>query len=712
ADPAALGGNRNFSAAAPSIRDFREELVRVDYAFSSRHTFYTRLIFDTIPSTEPFGLFTQAAFPGISDTKTDNPGRSVVSTWNWTMTPTMTNELSYNYSRGALLSKITGPSQRDVSIPKIFSGVPGDDILPGIAFGSGNYGGFNFFGPYDNTYGSHRLKETVTRTAGAHALKGGFLYSFEFKNENSAGGTNGSFVFPGTSSSSYTSTGDALADFLLGRASSYGESRIDLTSHLRFQMYEAFVQDDWRILPNLTLNLGARWSYILQPYDADNVLTNFDPAQFDPARAYQLDNDGNRIPGTGDPLNGIVIAGQNSPYGRRVVASHANTIGPRAGFAWDPRGDGKTAIRAGYGMYFDRTLVGIALQNAFVNPPFAFTAVVNAAGPAVPTLQNPRAGAARDPEAPVPNLIAMSPGFKIPTTHQYSIGIQRELPFGFNADVAYVGTQGRNLLRALALNQTPPGTAAPLNRARPYRGWGNITFRSTEASSEYNSLQVSLFRRLQAGFQIGVNYTLSKVVTDASSDRNLPDIPQDINNLAAERALATYDRPHIFGAHYVWELPFFRNSDTLMYNLIGGWQLTGSTRIMSGLPLTITATGNTANSFGGGAPRPDLVGDPEGPRTVQQWFNTDAFKLQAANTFGNAPRSVVRGPGTFVTDLGIFKNFRATDGIRMQFRAELFNAFNHTNFVGVGTTLGLPTFGRLTSSAEARVIQFGLKLTF
>lgn len=713
ADPAALGGNRNFSTSTPQIRNFREELARVDYHVSGNHNVYGRVIFDTIPSEEPFGeIFgtANAAFPGVANTKTDNPGRSGVATWNAILGPHTLNELSYNYSRGAILSQITGNAARDAAVPKVFNGAPGDELLPGISFGSGGYGGWNFFGPYDNTYGSHRIKDTLTRTIGRHAAKVGFLYSYEFKNENAAGGTNGAFNFPGTTNAAFTSAGDAFADFLLGRASSYTENNIDITSHLRFQMAEVFAQDDWKVRHNLTLNLGLRWSYILQPIDTENILTNFDPSRFDRSKAYQISSANLRVPGTGDPLNGLVIAGQNSPYGRRVVQSHADTFGPRAGFSWTPFNDSRTAIRGGYGMYFDRTLVGIALQNAFVNPPFAFSAVFNAAGTTVPTLQNPAGGAQRNNETLVPNLIAMSPDFQIPRTHQYSIGVQHELPFHINLDAAYVGSQGRNLLWNQQINQTPPGTGSPSNASRPYPGYGNINFRSTTGTSQYNSLQVSLSRRLQAGIQVNANYTLSKVVSDASADRGATQ--QDIRNLAAERAITNYDRTHIFGIHYVWDLPLFRDASGLLYNLLGGWEITGSTRYATGVPLTITSSATSSNSFGGGSLRPNLIGDPVGPQTVNEWFNRAAFAPPAPNQFGSAPNGVVRGPGVHLTDLGIFKNFKISSRFQAQYRLELFNAFNHPQFTGVGTVLGNPTFGTLTSAAEPRLIQMGFKLIF
>jgi hypothetical protein len=713
-----LGANRNFSAETVTKRDFRQEFARVDFRLSDANRFYGRFINDSIPTDEPFGeVFgtNRAQFPGIVNTETNNPGRSFVGNWTSVLGPSMLNEVAYNYSRGAIVSDLVGNISRPGSAPKVFAGAPGDEFVPSLIFNTGGYGGWNHFGPYDNTYGSHRFKDTFSWLRGSHSFKFGTLLSWEFKNENAAEGTAGVFTFPGASSAAFASTGDAFADFLLGRALSYSETNIDIASHLRYQMYEFFAQDDWTVTPKLTLNLGMRYSLILQPTDTENVLTNFDPNAFDPSRAYQIDASNNRVPGTGDPLNGIIIAGQNSPYGDRITQTDKTNFGPRAGFAYDLFGDGRTAVRGGYGLYYDRTLVGIALQNAFVNPPFAFQAVFNASGASVPTLSNPRGGAQRNNEALVPNLIAMSPDFRTPRVHQYSLGVQHELPWGFLADVAYVGSQGRNLLRTVDINRTNAGATAPTNAARPYRGFGNIQFRQTDATSSYNSLQMSLSRRFAEGLQLNFNYTLSKAVSDSSSDRNAGDLPQWQGNLDAERAVTTYDRTHIFGAHYVWELPFFSNRDNLLlFNTLGGWQISGSTKIATGVPLTVTTQVNTANSFGAGSTlRPNLVGDPDdAPRTVEQYFNTAAFAQPPANQFGNSPRSVFRLPYQNVTDLGLFKNFETGRRIALQLRAEMFNVFNHTNFTAAGTVLGNPTFGRLTTALEPRLIQLGIRATF
>ena len=386
-----------------------------------------------------------------------------------------------------------------------------------------------------------------------------------------------------------------------------------------------------------------------------------------------------------------------------MTQTDKTNFGPRLGFAWDMFGNGFTAVRGGYGLYYDRTLVATALQNAFTNPPFSFQAVFNSTPDAAPTLSNPRGGAQRNNEVIVPGLVGLDPNYKTPRVHQYSIGVQRQLPGNFLADIAYVGAQGRNLLRTIDLNRTNAGAVSPTNAARPYRGWGNIQWRETTADSSYNSLQVSVSRRFQDGLQLSTNYTLSRAVSDSSSDRNAADFPQYQGNLAAERAVTAYDRTHILGVQYIWELPFARDrDDRTRYNLIGGWQISGSTRLATGIPLTITTQVNTANSFGAGATlRPDLVGDPEdAPGTVEQSFNTSAFPQPVANQFGNAPRSVIRLPYQNVTDLGIFKNFVAGAQVAMQFRVEMFNVFNRTNFTNAGTILGNPTFGRLTTAAE------------
>ncbi|HWR17650.1 MAG TPA: carboxypeptidase regulatory-like domain-containing protein [Terriglobales bacterium] len=723
----------NFQSATPQSRNYREELVRIDYNLSDRHKIFGRWMKDTIPSTEPFGeVFgsNQTNIPFIAETETNIPAQNLVLEWNWLPSNTMVNTLAFNMSRGGIQSKFIGTGLRSVApnIAEYFDQVPAK-VLPSISFG-GIYSNYGYYAdpPYDNTYGSYRIKDTVAWVKGKHSFKFGYLFSHEYKNENNASGINGTFTFPGTSSNDYFSTGNSFADFLLGRASAYSENDIDFASKLRYQMHEAFAQDDFKVLPNLTLNLGVRWSAILPPYDLDNRLTNFLPEMFDPARAYTIRLTaqtpyaaGTRVQGTGDPLNGIIIAGQNSPWGKYVSKPQWKTVAPRFGFAWDPWSNGKTAVRGGYGMFFDRTLSGTFLQNAFVNPPFVNTVTaLSSGGVNSPTFTNPGGGISRDPEALVPTLIATSGDFKIPTTHQWNLTVQHELPGQVIMEVAYVGNHASHLLRELRINQTPAGTASPAAAYTKYRGYGNIRVRDTSSSSSYNALQVGVNKRAARGLTVGMAYTWSKVITDSPSDRS--DFQQDINNLAAERGLADFDKTHIFASNFLYELPFFNNSSKTLKNVLGGWQFGGIFRAESGRAQTVTASNSSANSSFGGSLRPNQVSDPNnGPKTRAKWFDTSAFQWPGMNQFGNARRGVFRGPGLWLADLTFYKNFTVTEQVRLQFRADLFNAFNHVNFNTVGTTAtfnqttGAQTnadFGRVTNALEPRQIQYGLRLTF
>jgi hypothetical protein len=326
-------------------------------------------------------------------------------------------------------------------------------------------------------------------------------------------------------------------------------------------------------------------------------------------------------------------------------------------------------------------------------------------------LSNPSGGAERNQEAIVPALISMSPDFKVPTSQHWSLGVQRELPWRLSVDAAYVGNHATHLLRAVRLNQTPPGTTGtPTNAFAPFRGYGTITERQTSASSRYDSLQLAVNKAMSHGLQFGVAYTLSKVITDSPDDRTT--LPLDVRNLRLERAVAFFDSTHVFGTNFIWEVPFFRSAPRWLQNVAGGWELAGIVRGITGVPQTVSISPNQANSFFGGTQRPDRVGDPEGPRTIQQWFNTAAFALPASNTFGNAGRGLFRAPGIHVWDFGIHKQFKVTERVSTQFRAEMFNAFNHANLAGVGTTFGSATYGQLTTASAPREVQFGLRLGF
>jgi hypothetical protein len=391
-----------------------------------------------------------------------------------------------------------------------------------------------------------------------------------------------------------------------------------------------------------------------------------------------------------------------------------NTIGPRVGFAWDPFDDGKMAVRGGFGVYYDRSLIGIVEQNGFADPKANQRVSIDNT-----FLSNPTGGAPNTSIFPL-GLTATGDPFKIPTVLQWSLGIQREVTKDTVVELSYAGSHGYHLLHQFQLNQPRPLVAAQkgvgLNFVRPFIGFAGINVRETTANSSYNSFQASFRKRLSHGLLFNASYTFAKTLTDSSDDRG--NTPQDTLNYKTERGPAAFQRAHVLNLSYLWEVPFPKDAPAHLNAVLGGWQVAGTTFFWSGLPLTVIQSGDLLGT--GGNTRPNLVADPEGPKTIAQWFNTAAF-TPATTTFGTAGRGIIIGPGVHNWDISLVKNFRWRENLRLRFSTDFVNAFNHSN-------LGNPNlapiydatlkqtntnFGRITAlSRDPRIIQFGLKLNF
>jgi hypothetical protein len=470
----------------------------------------------------------------------------------------------------------------------------------------------------------------------------------------------------------------------------------------------------------------VRYSLFRQPTDRFGHLSNFNPNFYNPARAFQIDANGNRVPGTGDPLNGIIIGGMNSPFGDKVADESYHNIAPAFGFAWDPFKSGKTAVRGGYGISYDTSLFGIVEQNIFTNPP-----LVTSVNISNPNLSNPAASAAST--APL-NLGGTPFDTATPYVQQYSLDVQQEVFRGTIFDVGYFGSKGTNLLGMVDLNLLRPGAAAAagvtqpittgntaklLNALRPYRGYAAINAPQNYFNSNYNSLQVAMEKRFAGASLVKVAYTFSRNLTDAQTDRSTA--PQNPYNLAAEYGPASFDRRHIFTVNYVYELPFFSEQKGLAGLLLGGWQVSGITTYGSGVPLTVTTTGVDPAGLGflgssASGPRPDMIANPNAgaPHTIAQWFNTTAFAEVPAGVIrpGNASRGSVQGPGFGRWDMSLARVVKINEGLRVQLRGEMFNMFNHTNPLSVNTSRPNMLYGQVTSTRDQRLVQLGLKLNF
>lgn len=789
-DPRALGllqayplpniGINGYTYSPLNINNTRQEVVRIDHNFTENHKIFGRYTQDTSETEESFGLFNTIQLPNVSTTQTKVPGKVFAASWTGIFSSNLVNELTYNYSTNKIDSELIGRGRKAdypnaTGIVEFFNENP-QGTIPTI---NTRYSPIGSTQGYSIEYGNSTFRDNLTWSTGNHIFKFGGELSFESKNENVGGNSAaGAFTFAGTQSQGFvgatavTGTGDSFASFLLGRANSYTESQFDPRVNLRFGRREFFAQDTWKVRPNLTLDFGVRYQFFVPVKDENNFYVSFNP------QLYRLPNVA-LAPATGttststicfnpactsintailDPLNGISRAGVNSPFGRAITPSDKNNFSPRVGLAYSPDfesgignklfGDpGKSIIRMGYGFYYDQPLVGIFENATFFTPPINTTVDFTSTATNVITLSNPSSDPAATPGQPVIRAQyparslgvggAIAPDFKTPESQVWSIGIQREIFKNAVVDLSYVGTKADHLIRRRNINFVEPQVlnaaatnVANVNRFRPYIGWTAILYYETSAKSRYHGMLSSFNYRLAKGFTITAAYTFSKNLTDSTNDRDAVDDPQNPFNLRAEYAEARTSRPHIFSASYVYELPFFKNTDSSLKRLfLSGWQVSGITQFESGAPVPRIVISTTDQANGIRGIYPNVISNPNGglagttdPSGLPYIFDPLAFDIAAPGQYGNLGRAFARLPGRKQTNLALMKQFyfNKERTFYLQLRAESFNLFNTTQFTGI--TAARPangsdfilnsTFGRPTTTRLPREFQFGAKLYF
>lgn len=736
-----LGATSTTSGFFPqrNIYDSRQELVRLDHSFNQRWSVWFRFIDDSIPTVEPGGLFTGSTLPNVATTSTNAPGRSYVAHVGAVLSTRLYNDAGFAFSRGAILSTPQGLTSKanspDIQVPQPYSNPEG--VVPTVSITGGT--SIIGYGPYTEYNRNYNFFDNLSLARGRHTFKFGASLNRYQKTENAASGQ-GIYSFSNTGApAGTTSFSQGFANFLLGNVSSYTQPSQDITPNLHAWQSELYAQDDFKVAPRVTLYLGIRWSYFGQPTEDNGILDNFLPSAYNPANAPQINTtNGNVITGTGKSpfTNGIIIGGQNSPFGSAVAPTRKTNFGPRLGITFDPTGSGKTAIRAGYGIYYDSSLFGVYEQNIFQNPPVVQSVTLSnfpwsnfAAGTPPGTTST-----AFIHGTPVENLT--------PYTQQYSFSIQRNLGRGMILDTGYFGSKGTHLIGIVDINQAYPGVALAaglhsgtgtifttaddprINAVRPYLGFNAINVIMPAFDSSYHSWQTSFAKQFRPGGVVRSAFTWSKNLTDNASDRS--SAPQNTYNYHnGEYGPATLDRKFIFNVNYVYPLPFFTkgaHAKGLTGAALGGWQLTGIYTAYSGSPFTVSTSGVDPAGLGllgnsASASRPDMVCDPNqgAPHTLAQWFKTSCFQPvpQGAVRPGNAGRGVVRGPGFWNWDASLMKTFRLGEQYKLQFRAESFNTLNHASPSGFASTNITSTlFGQVTGFRAPRRIQLALKLTF
>jgi hypothetical protein len=715
---APVGNNITFAPNNPF--DYREDLVRLDYIINEKNSVYGRWIQDNNQLIDPYGTFSNSGILPTTPTLRMRPGQSFLVAETWNPTPHIVNEARANASWASQhippVGNLWQRSTYGFQFQQLYSGGPYDNGIPlvGITGYAGMQGPtFALASPTTDI----QFSDTVSITIGNHLLRAGAVVIRDRIDQNGRPNYAGNISFQANGNT----TGNALADALLGNFRSYSEASADPVGFFRFTQPEFFVQDSWKISPKLSLEIGVRYQYMQPLYTIANNMANFDQSRYNPAQAVQVNLNGTIVPGSGNPYNGLIRAGSGVPtdeQGRvpgstgalfsqipagapRGLYQSAGLWGPRFGFAYSP--DTKTAIRGGYGIFYNRPEGNITFSQVNVPPILLTTEYDNG------NLSNITAGSSF--AGALGGISSINPNLKNAYTQQYSFSISREMPHGIIGEISYVGNLGRHLLRQPNINFpdlvrfSAAGSGASANAFVPYLGYSNINQYQSDSTSNYNALQVYGAKRVGAVVAT-VGYTWSKALGDSSGQG---DNLENWQNRHFNYGPTSFDRRHIFYATYVWQLPMLRQFNGFVRNTVGGWQLSGVVRWQTGQYYTITGSTsfNTrrADYLGGSI----TVANP-GPNL---WFNTLAFATAPNNRYGNSGTGIVEGPGLQTYDLSLAKHFALTERFDLKFQGDFFNAPNITNFSTLNTTVtSTSSFGTLSSAYPPRNIQLSLKLSF
>jgi Carboxypeptidase regulatory-like domain len=761
-----IPGQAAFYEVTSEPTNWRQELLRLDHNFTGNERLSFHYIHDSWSTINQIPLWTnQGSFPTIQ-TNFTGPGVSFVTRLASTFSPTLLNEFVFSYTTDHIGLTDLGNWKRP-SGSTYGSIFPGADrgVIPGINLQDpagvyGNFGedaGYIPNGPY-NSNPTYSYRDNVSKLVGKHNLQFGAYFQAVQKNELggelAAGSYPGYITFnPGVAQ---VTTGNPFADLLLGYMSSFGQQNATVKYYNRYKMLEPYFNDDWRLTDRLTLNLGLRVSLFGTYREKEHQAFNFDPARYVPGQTTVdpgsdivsfLTKD-NLAPSVTDLPNGIVQCGVTPGIPVGCMTGHLFNPAPRVGFAWDPKGDGKMAVRGGYGIFFEHGNGNEANTESLENsPPLAYAAQQNN----IVGYTNIGSGAAQ-PQFPL-GVTSVPTKAQWPYVQQWHIDVQRELARNTIATVSYVGSKGTRLTRETDLNQlypaspnpytagqtftgtecsanpdaysvpqnavTPSGKAIPytpgvnggppsgpaVNVAvangcvpagadpfRPYPGYGSIAHLQTASSSSYNALQF-LLRRSAGGLELDLAYTYSHSIDD-SSDRFDGSFTNTYSP-ASNRASSNFDERHVLNASWVWDVPIFRNRG-ITHALLGGWQYSGVMSFNTGSPFSViyNAIDNAGVGNGiGSSSYADIIGNPKAsPHATnvngRQFYSQSAYGTPTALTFGDSGRNSLTNPDFINFNMALYKRFVIKESKAFEFRAEAFNVFNHLEWAPIAGQSG------------------------
>ncbi len=740
--------NVTFQPNNPS--NWREDIIRIDYHPSDKHAIYGRYIHDNLNLIAAFGTFSDGGTLPTVPTNRLRPGYNYQIADVWTINSHLVNEAKISTAWSKQRIPPTGDTwQRSTygfqfPLPAGFTGGRFPTGIPHVVFNNNRA----FASPtnsavsvlptaapnqFDSPYFSLLAPTTditpsddLTYQMGHHTFKFGALFARNRKDQNSRPDSpQGRIVFDVASNPN--TTGDPVADALLGNFYSFAAQSTDPTAHFRFNEFDTYFNDSWRVTDKLSLELGLRYEHTTPTYTQANNMVNFDPSLYNPAQAVTFDANGNII--GGNRFNGLVRTGEvpagqvaNVPgatsalvqsvpaTGARGLFNPEGVFAPRFGFSYSPFGNGKTAVRGGFGMFYEKPEGNVAFGQPGL-PPF-LQSVTYYGG----NLANPSAGSAGT-FTPF-SISAIAPNLVVARTMQFSLGVQQELPYGLLLETSYVGMLGRHEMREPSINNPTLATAlanptAPINTLRPYLGYTDIRQYRSDANSNYNALQIYVTKR-KGNATGSISYTYSKALGNAPGgfqDNPEPEVPYNLGYLYGP---LSSDRRQILATTYSYSLPFLRNMKGVGGAALSGWQITGITRAQTGQPLTPTGTVSTGplsvtrrgnyvagQSINFNAPQPS------------EWFNPNAFTQANPGSLGNSCVGCILGPSWFTTDVSLRKQFKLPrEGMTLGFQADAFNVFNRANWQNPNTTIGNSAFGKVSAANNPRNVQFGLRFGF
>jgi hypothetical protein len=757
-------GNFNYTSQFPGQSPRREDLLRLDYNVTNNLRVFGHYINDVQPTIAPYGSFVLGIQVPITNIANPVPGKSIAAGATWLVNPTMTNEFNWGYTHNSILIDENGTVLRrktsGINLPVLYPSAVQKDYVPAVAFTGSNITATANLGtgnaPFVNYNTTIDFSDNLTKVWGTHTIKAGVYLQRSRKDQTSFANANGNYNF-GANSANPFDTGFGFSNALLGVFNTFQQASNYINGQYRYWNIEEFVQDTWKVTPRLTFDYGLRLAWYQPQYDSSLQASTFVPNLYDRTKAPLLylpgiNGNGQRaaydprtpnvflpsfdvgleIPNTGTPFQAICQAG--TCVNKYLFPSRGVQWGPRFGIAWDPTGEQKIVIRTGAGIYYDR-IQGNRIFDSVSNPPEA----VN------PTL-NQNLVTAIDPKNILigpPSLVAADPTGKIPTTYQYQFSIQTRLPWSLMLDTAFVGSQSRHQQDNrnlnynafgqcyLPQNQDPQRAAASPNALlgsncldanflKPYYGYNSINLYESQATSNYNALQVQVQRRASRGLYLGLAYTWSKVLASSLTGQGQPPnltndnafVRPDQYNRLANYGPASFDRRQVFAINYVYNTPKFKWGNSFTRLFTDGWQISGVTQAITGTPFTPQFN---VSGLSGGTLNQVLTGsNTEGARIGvvkgcdPYTHSGDPFNsLNAACFFAPSPGSLglesgvnyVYGPGGTNFDMSLQKEIAVKERVRFQLRLDAFNVFNHTIFTGYNYTLNYNAY----PSANGRV---------